>query len=217
MNFVTDAVPHIVKKPEYLQRFGDYLHRDILSDLITEDDGKHCEKVIKNVNPDVITPILASIVSSGSVKRTILTNIKNWSKERGLDLTSENAFKTAIDEALTMVGNSQVDRYHSLHAVFNQFNRKAPLETYAGVVKYIALMISHCTDKSLKDTKKPFSQLGVELMHLTDKALKANHDTTFMDLWVDVKADQFASFDAPRLERIEKNLQDFINTPPKRS
>jgi hypothetical protein len=216
INFTTDAVALIVKKPKYLQRFGKFLHKDILSELLVEDDCKHTESIIKNVDADVITPILSSVVAAGTVKRAVLQNIKTFAKERGLDLTSESAFKRSIDEALSIVSEGQSDRYNGLQAVYSNFNQKAALETYHDCLRFIANMMYHCTEKSLQDSKKPFRQLGVEVIHYLETVFKNNHSSDLLTEWEVVKKEHFPKTDEARLSKIEKSLKDYLDSPPKR-
>ncbi len=217
INFQTDAVEHIVKKDEYLTKFGKFIAKDKLSDLVTQDDISQTERVIKHVDPQVITPVLVNIIQAGNVGRSIINNIRNLAKQNGLDLTSEATFNQAVKEALDNVSVDGQNRYTALQALFANFNRNASKAAYTDVVKFMSLMFYYVAESSLKDTKKPYFQLGVEIAHLTNDSLKQLHKSSYMDVWGSLKATdkQFSNIDSHRMNKIEEITNFYLSSKPR--
>jgi len=214
INFTTDAVPMILNDTKYIERFAEFLPKDIISKLITENDGEHVEAMIRNTPAEVISPILASLIASNTMKRTLLQKVIAYAEERGLDLTSQNAFRTAIEESLGEVSKSKADRYNALHSINKNFNSKATLETYEMCITFLARMIYHTQDNSLKDPKKPSNQLGVHIMGKLEPSL-TEHKTSVMEVYKRLKPSLFTKTDDDRLDRIEEYFNSFISAAKK--
>jgi len=216
INFQTDAIPHIIKRDDYLAKYGKFINRDKLSDLVTQDDMQQLERIVKNVPDYVITPVLVNIVQAGNVSRSTVNNIRNIAKQHGLDLTSETTFTQSVKEALDGVADIQ-NRYTGLQAVFANFNRKASITAYSDVVKFMAMLFYYVQEASLKDSKKPYHQLGVEVVHMTDIALTQNHNTSFKQVWSNLKTSdkQFKNFDDARMKKVEEMMDYYLKSTPK--
>lgn len=207
INFTTDAIPLILESTEYIKKFMGYVPKDMISKLITDDDGIHIEKVIGHTPADVIVPILSSLIASNSLRRTVLQKVTVCADNRGLDLTSENAFLTAIKEGLENITKTRPDRYNALHGVSQNFNKSATLEAYTEALYFVTQMIYHTQDKSLNDENKPFNQIGRHILEELEDSLQDNHNTSVMATWMTLK-DKYS--DKTRRNRIETFLKKFL-------
>lgn len=209
INFVTDALNTIKKNKEYIDRFLGFIPKDIISKTITENDCEDAKVLISNAKEEVIVPILASILATRGIKREMLQKIELLSKERGLDLTSENAFKTAIEEGLAIVNKDRSERYNALHSILHNFNKKASRDMYEECVHFICKIIYHTQESALKDVSKPYRQMGGEILRRTEEIL-ISHNSSVDKVWGKLKTTTFSDTDDDRISRIEKYLEIFI-------
>jgi len=207
INFTTDAIQLILEDTEYIERFMKYVPKDMISKLITDNDGEHIEKVVGHTEAEVIVPILSSLIASNSLRRTVLQKVTVCADNRGLDLTSENAFDTAIKEGLENITKTRPDRYNALHGVSQNFNKSATLEVYTQALYFVTQMIYHTQDGSLNDENKPFNQIGRHILAELEDSLKSNHNTSVMATWKTLK-DKYT--DKTRSDRIESFLKKFL-------
>jgi hypothetical protein len=209
MNFVTDAVPHIMKKDEYISAFISYLPRDVVSNLITDKDGAQADRIISLAPGDAISPILASLVVGTTLKRSTLQKITESAEANNLDLSSEDAHRAAVEEGLRTANDTQSDRYSALHAIQSNYNKSASLEVYEMTLELVTKIIYHTTDKGLKDTKKPFSQLSRYILGMLGDSF-ATYDTDVMSKWKERQGVWFSNTDKSRLDRIGSYLEEFL-------
>jgi hypothetical protein len=213
INFTTDAIPHIIKNEQYVERFLEFIPKDIISKLVTEDDAEHAAIIINNAKAEVISPILASIIATNGAKRPILQAIDQLARERGLDLTSESAFEDSVREALNIVGDGRPERYSALHSINHNFNSNANLEVYRDCVRFLALLIHHTPDQSIEDVAKPYNQIGSHIAKQINKALSGN---TVMALWNgmtnNIASDKHLSVSGLDIHRVEKYLELFTSS-----
>jgi hypothetical protein len=207
INFTTDAIQLILEDTKYIERFMKYVPKDMISKLITDNDGEHIEKVIGYTEAEVIVPILSSLIASNSLRRTVLQKVTVCADNRGLDLTSENAFNTAIKEGLENITKTRPDRYNALHGVSQNFNKSATLEVYTQALYFVTQMIYHTQDGSLNDENKPFNQIGRHILEELKDSMKSKHNTSVMDIWKTLK-DKYP--DKTRSARIESFLKKFL-------
>ncbi len=207
INFTTDAIQLILEDTKYIEKFMEYVPKDMISKLITDDDGEHIEKVVGHTKAEVLVPILSSLIASNSLRRTVLQKVTVCADNRGLDLTSENAFSTAIKEGLENITKTRPDRYNALHGVSQNFNKSATLETYTQALYFVTQMIYHTQDGSLNDENKPFNQIGRHILAELEDSMKSKHNTSVMATWETLK-DKYP--DSTRSERIESFLEKFL-------
>lgn len=217
MNFVTDAKEHIFKEEHYIKRFGKFIHKDILAEYVTDPEGVYREAIINNVDAEVIVPVLSNIVTSQTTKRPIRDEITKLAQQRGLDLTSETSFKNAISDAAKHMEDN-TSRYSGLQAVYKNYNSKASKDTLNDCLAYLGHVIVQTSDEALKNSKKPYHQIGVDLCHRLNTALSENHNTDLMSEWGKIKDSHkyVKKIDASRKEKIEKFLELYLDTPPKK-
>lgn len=207
INFTTDAIHLILENTKYIGKFMGYVPKDMISKLITDNDGEHIDKVVGHTQADVLVPILSSLIASNSLRRTVLQKVTLCADKRGLDLTSENAFITAIQEGLDLITKTRPDRYNALHGVSQNFNKSATLEAYTHALYFVTQMIYHTQDGSLNDENKPFNQIGRHILEELEDSMKAQHNTSVMAVWKTLKSKYT---DKTRRERIESFLKKFL-------
>lgn len=208
INFATDAVNTIIEKDEYIQAFAHYLPKDIISKLVSDEEGKDAKRMIMNTEPSVITDVLIDLLNTEGIKGTVMQKITINANERGLDLTSEQAMKQACTEGLEDISSTSEARYESLHAVNQNYNHKASLETYELCLEFMAKMIYYTPDKTLKTPTKPFKQLGRHIIQKLDYSLTTLHNTDVLTEWNRIKDRMFS--DEKRNKRIGEYLEWFL-------
>lgn len=208
ISFATDAVPMIMKSDDYINAFIEYLPRDIVSGLITDKEGADADRIISNSPPEAISPILASLVGGGNIKRSTLQKITESAEANNIDLSSEDSHREHVEQGLRSVALSQTDRYTALHAIQANYNKKASPEIYEMTLELITKIIYHTTDKGLNDQKKPFSQLSRHILALLQDSF--GPDSNVMQKWAENKERWYSGTDAARLDRIEGYLTEFL-------
>jgi hypothetical protein len=191
INFVTDAIPEILKKEEYVHLFIKYVPQDMVSKLIVEETENHTfvnmNNIIKNSPSDFIAPILNSIIVTGGVGKAAKAEIIRLATEYKIDTTTEDVFLTAINEALISAAGNNTERYHALHSVHGNMYHTASLGTYNKAVLFLATIIHNTTDSALSDNKRPYLQIGAFIAKAVDNALKKVHNTDLMTVLVNIQ------------------------------
>ena len=205
INFTTDAIPHILKNENYIRRFFDFIPRDIISNLVTEDDAKNAPAIIGNASVECIAPIIGSIIATNGAKRPILQILDQLAKERGLDLSSESAFEDAVKEALKIVAIGRPERYSALHSVNHNFNSNGKNEVYVQCVKFLALMIHYTSDAAIEDKAKPYLQIGSHIVKQINKAV--NDVDGVGKMWGSLHVASFIDVDGMDEVRVDKYLK----------
>jgi hypothetical protein len=208
INFATDALIEILKKKKYVKRFIEHIPKDMVSKEITENDGAQLRLIADNAPDDFLRPILASLVASGELKRPLENDIKKIATERGMDLTSEKEFLTAIEEGIQIASTTRGNRYNALHAVSGKFNMNADLDAYEQCIHFLSMIVYHTDDGPLKVKNKPFYQLGSSIIQRVDQCV-AKFSTTSMEIWENTVSKKIP--DEKRVARITEFLQMFMD------
>ena len=210
INNLEDCVYMILAKPEYIREFTPYVLKDRLSDRIVEEDGKYLDTIIENAPADCIAPVLGSLLASESVRRPMRARIKDAANARQLDLTSENAFREAVDQALAKVGETQSDRHNGLHGILGNFNSKAGLDTFEQCMEFMVKMINHTKDESLRDSRKPYHQISIDVLPRMDNSLQKLYKTSVMEVFEELAKDRLSSMKEDRLEHAREILELYL-------
>ena len=214
INNTTDTINMILTRTDFVEAFLPYLQRDLISEKIVEDNGANMETIIMDGDAKTIVPILASMLASKQVVRPLRARIKEYAEARKLDLTSAISFREGVDQALKSVGGSQNDRFIALHAVLQNYNSEADLETYELAVEFLAKMINVCKEESLRDTRKPYYQVSTHLMNRMDDSCKNLYDMGIMDVFHKISATTLASMGDDRLRFAQTILEFYLSERP---
>lgn len=215
VNFTNDAIHFILADPAYIEKFLPYVQKDVISNKIIEDDGKYMETIIENGPASVIVPVLATLLTAETCKRPTRGKIKDFANLRGLDLTSENSFREAVDQALKAVGGTQADRFAAMHGTLQNYNSQAALETYELTIEFFCKLISVTKEDSLRNTRNPYYQVGTNVLHRLDDSCKELYDTDVESIYKRLRAGSLASMGEDRLEKCDKILEFYMSERPK--
>ena len=209
IEFEKDAIDHIKEDQLYVTRFTPFMQKEHISQLVTQDDGKYAEIMIHNTPAEVISPILISILTASNLKRNINKTIRTLASERGLDLTSEQNFRTAISDGIAQANKQNSERYRALQNVSQVFDERASLEAYEDCVLFIAKIIYFTAEASLHDNSKPYNQLSIHILKACEKCLQ-RQNTSVADVWNNLKHSKFGNAGDDRINKVEKYLSSFL-------
>lgn len=215
INFTNDAMSYILADPKYIEKFMPFVQRDVISDKIVANEGLHMEDIITNTPAQTLIPILSTLLTSETSARPVRARIKDFATARGLDLTSENSFREAIDQALKNVGGEQDDRFAALHSALQNFNSKAALETYDLTIEFLCKMINTTKEESLRGTRNPYFQVGTNILHRMDDSCQELYDTNIMECFDRLARSSLSSMGDERLARCRTILEFYMENRPK--
>jgi len=215
INFTNDAIHFILGDPAYIEKFLPYVQKDVISNKVVEDDGKYMETIIENGPAGTIVPVLATLLTAETCKRPTRGKIKDFANLRGLDLTSENSFREAIDQALKAVGGSQADRFAAMHGTLQNYNSQAALETYELTIEFFCKLMSVTKEDSLRNTRNPYYQVMTNVLHRMDDSCRELYDTDVDTIYQRLRETSLASMGEDRLEKCDTILMFYMSERPK--
>ena len=214
INNTTETMNHVLAKPEYVREFLPYMQRDMISEKVVEDNGRYMETIIRDGDADTIIPILATMLASKQVARPLRSLIKEHANNRKLDLTSAVSYKEAVHQALSSVGGTQNDSFIALHAVLQNFNGEADLDTFRDTVEFLAKMANSSKEDALRDPRKPYYQVGTNIVNRMDDSCKRLYDTDIMSVFEDIATVRLTEMDAKRIQHARDTLEFYLSERP---
>ena len=207
INFVTTALPLIIKNDEYIKLFLSYIPKEHISLMLSEEDGKKATKIIDNAPSEIISPIIGEILSEGKLHINTLQRIRTAAESKGLNITSELDFNKAIDEGMVEIPTGQQERYRAIHAVMKNFNKDSSLNTYKKVILFVAQVIYKTPESTLIADNGPFKQVCGRIISDTQKALECK-GSSVLDIWDEVGI-QYAA-ERERHTRITRHIKVYL-------
>lgn len=182
INFTNDAIKFIIDEPKYIEKFLGYIQKDVISAKLIEDDCRYLDDIVKHGPESVLVQVLGSLISADTTTRPLKAQIKDAAAERRLDLTSENSFRDAVNQAIQHLDGNQADKFAALHSTQQNFNGSAALDTYVSSMVFMCNLFSTTKDDALRNIRHPYYQVGIDILHRMDDALIAKYDTNVLAL-----------------------------------
>lgn len=185
INFATDAMNYIITDGDYINRYLEYLPKDMVSNLVVKGSKKRKDMVMDNAPSDFLVPIVVEIINSGTVnnKKTLKKQLVEYVSQHGAtDLGLRMEFISVIDDGFRLADQNTQTRYAVLMNLISGWHSGLDEKVYNKVLHLLMIII----DKSQNGTIIPNgSTLGDSVKKLVIRTRKelVKQNVSLSDTW----------------------------------